>query len=130
MYDEVLKQGAKIVDGLVNYRQPVFVYIVPNGELRGGAWVVLDPSINPEHMEMHADVDARAGVLEPEGIIEIKMRKDKIVRLMDRLDDTYASLKKDSVDETKTPEERADATEQLSQREKHLQPTYRQIALL
>lgn len=79
MYDELLKQGAKIVDGLVNYRQPVFVYIVPNGELRGGAWVVLDPSINPEHMEMHADVDARAGVLEPEGIIEIKMRRDKIV---------------------------------------------------
>lgn len=49
---------------------------------------------------------------------------------MDRLDDTYASLKRDSVDETKTPEERAEAAEQLSQREKHLQPTYRQIALL
>lgn len=79
MYDELLKQGAKIVDGLVNYRQPVFVYIVPNGELRGGAWVVLDPSINAEHMEMHADIDARADVLEPEGIIEIKMRRDKIV---------------------------------------------------
>jgi acetyl-CoA carboxylase carboxyltransferase component len=30
---------------------------------RGGAWVVLDPSINSEHMEMYADVEARAGVL-------------------------------------------------------------------
>ncbi|EJD07272.1 acetyl CoA carboxylase [Fomitiporia mediterranea MF3/22] len=130
MYDEVLKQGAKIVDGLVSYRQPVFVYIVPNGELRGGAWVVLDPSINSEHMEMYADVDSRAGVLEPEGVIEIKMRKDKIARLMERLDDTYASLKRDSVDTEKTPEQRAEATEQLARREKLLQPTYKQIALL
>ncbi|OCB90590.1 acetyl CoA carboxylase [Sanghuangporus baumii] len=130
MYDEVLKQGSKIVDGLVNYHQPIFVYIVPNGELRGGAWVVLDPSINSEHMEMYADVDARAGVLEPEGVVEIKMRKDKMARLMERLDDTYAALKRDSVDASKTPEERAEATEQLAKREKLLQPTYKQIALL
>jgi hypothetical protein len=62
-YDEVLKYGSKIVDGLSSYTQPIFVYIVPNGELRGGAWVVLDPSINPAHMQMYADVDSRAGVL-------------------------------------------------------------------
>ena len=42
---------------------------------------------------MYADVDARAGVLEPEGIVEIKMRRDKIQTLMERLDSTYASLK-------------------------------------
>jgi len=89
MYDEVLKQGSKIVDGLSAYKQPVFVYIVPNGELRGGAWVVLDPSINAEgQMGMYADVEARAGVLEPEGIIEIKMRRDKITQLMERMDST------------------------------------------
>jgi hypothetical protein len=40
--------------------------------------VVIDPTINPEQMEMYADVDARAGVLEPEGLVEIKMRRDKI----------------------------------------------------
>ena len=62
-YDEVLKYGSRIVDGLSSYKQPIFVYIVPNGELRGGAWVVLDPSINPAHMQMYADVDSRAGVL-------------------------------------------------------------------
>lgn len=45
---------------------------MPNGELRGGAWVVLDPSINPEQMEMYADKESRAGVLEPEGVVEIK----------------------------------------------------------
>ena len=49
MYDEVLKQGSKIVDGLSAYKQPVFICIVPNGKLRGGAWVVLDPTINPPH---------------------------------------------------------------------------------
>ncbi|KAI0918018.1 hypothetical protein AcV5_002805 [Taiwanofungus camphoratus] len=130
MYDEILKQGSKIVDGLSSYKQPVFVYIVPNGELRGGAWVVLDPSINSQQMEMYADVEARAGVLEPEGIVEIKMRRDKILKLMERLDSTYASLKKDSADVTKSAEERAAAAEALAERETLLQPTYKQIALL
>jgi len=130
MYDEILKQGSKIVDGLSSYKQPVFVYIVPNGELRGGAWVVLDPSINSEQMEMYADVDARAGVLEPEGIIEIKMRRDKMQGLMERLDSTYASLKRDSKDASKSAEERAAASSALTERETFLQPTYKQIALL
>ncbi|KAG1786029.1 acetyl-CoA carboxylase [Suillus plorans] len=130
MYDEVLKQGSKIVDGLSAYKQPVFVYIVPNGELRGGAWVVLDPSINPEKMEMYADVEARAGVLEPEGIVEIKMRRDKILTLMERLDSTYAELKQASKDTSKTAEERAQATQALANRETFLQPTYKQLALL
>ncbi|KAF8647743.1 hypothetical protein AX16_006578 [Volvariella volvacea WC 439] len=130
MYDEVLKQGSKIVDGLSAYKQPVFVYIVPNGELRGGAWVVLDPSINSEQMEMFADVDARAGVLEPEGVVEIKLRREKILSLMDRLDPTYAALKRESKDKAKDDQERAAAEEQLAKREKLLQPTYKQIALL
>jgi len=130
MYDEVLKQGSKIVDGLSAYKQPVFVYIIPNGELRGGAWVVLDPSINPEKMEMYADVESRAGVLEPEGIVEIKMRRDKILTLMERLDSTYAELKQASKDASKTAEERAQATQALANRETFLQPTYKQLALL
>jgi acetyl-CoA carboxylase/biotin carboxylase 1 len=130
MYDEVLKQGAKIVDGLSSYKQPAFVYIVPNGELRGGAWVVLDPSINSAQMEMYADVDARAGVLEPEGIIEIKMRRDKILGLMERLDSKYAALKQESKDGSKPEAERTAAASALAQRETLLQPVYKQIALL
>ena len=55
MYDQVLKFGSYIVDALVEYRQPIMIYIPPNGELRGGAWVVVDPSINPTYMEMFAD---------------------------------------------------------------------------
>jgi acetyl-CoA carboxylase/biotin carboxylase 1 len=130
MYDEILKQGSKIVDGLSSYKQPVFVYIVPNGELRGGAWVVLDPSINPEQMEMYADVDARAGVLEPEGIVEIKMRREKILTVMERLDSEYSTLKGKSKDASLSNDERAAALASLSERETLLMPTYKQIALL
>jgi acetyl-CoA carboxylase / biotin carboxylase 1 len=92
---------------------------------------VLDPSINANgKMEMFADVEARAGVLEPEGIIEIKMRRDKILSLMERLDDTYAALKKASKDASKSPAERSEAADALSKRETLLTPTYKQIALL
>lgn len=52
-YGEILKFGAQIVDALVAYKHPVFVYIPPNGELRGGAWVVIDPTINDEVHYVH-----------------------------------------------------------------------------
>ena len=39
MYKEVLKYGSYIVDALVKYEQPIFIYIPPFGELRGGSWV-------------------------------------------------------------------------------------------
>jgi len=130
MYDEVLKQGSKIVDGLSSYKQPVFVYIVPNGELRGGAWVVLDPSINPEQMEMYADKESRAGVLEPEGIVEIRMRRDRLLGLMERLDEKYAILKKTSKDPSLGENERAEAADQLAERATALMPAFKQIALL
>ena len=79
MYDEILKSGAWIVDALCEYNHPIIVYIPPYGELRGGAWAVLDASINPRHMEMYADTDSRGGVLEPEGTVEIRYRtKDKV----------------------------------------------------
>ena len=51
MYNEILKFGAMIVDALVEYKHPIFIYIPKHGELRGGAWVVIDPAINPEKME-------------------------------------------------------------------------------
>jgi acetyl-CoA carboxylase/biotin carboxylase 1 len=104
MYDEVLKLGYKIVDGLSSYKRPVFIHIVANG-VRGGAWVVLRPSINPEQMDLYADVDACAGVLEPEGIVEIKMRCDKIQVLMESLDLAYASLTQDNKDNAKTADQ-------------------------
>lgn len=62
MYDQVLKFGAYIVDGLREYRQPVLIYIPPQAELRGGSWAVIDPTINPRHMEMYADRESRYGL--------------------------------------------------------------------
>jgi acetyl-CoA carboxylase/biotin carboxylase 1 len=59
MYEQVLKYGSLIVDALRKNQQPVFVYIPCNAELRGGAWVVLDPTINPQMMEMYADEESR-----------------------------------------------------------------------
>ena len=68
MYEEVIKFGAQIVDALHNYNQPIIIYIPPFAELRGGSWVVIDPTINPTQMEMYADPDSRGGVLEAEGL--------------------------------------------------------------
>lgn len=89
MFDEVLKYGAYIVDNLVDYKQPVFVYIPPFAELRGGAWVVVDPTINIDMMEMYADVNSRGGILEPDGTVEVKFRKVDLLKAMTRLDTQY-----------------------------------------
>lgn len=129
MYNEVLKYGSFIVDALVKYEQPVFVYIPPFGELRGGSWVVVDPTINAEAMEMYADVDARGGVLEPEGIIGIKYRKEKQLATMARMDATYAELKKAAENTDLTKEQAAEIKEKLVAREKQLLPVYSQIAI-
>ena len=59
MYDQVLKFGAYIVDALHGFHQPVLVYIPPQAELRGGSWVVIDPTINPLCMELYADRESR-----------------------------------------------------------------------
>ncbi|CAD7971753.1 unnamed protein product [Amoebophrya sp. A25] len=86
MYNEILKFGAQIVDALVAYEAPVFVYVPPGGELRGGAWVVIDPAINPDFMEMYADRRARGGILEPAGAIDVKLRPPTLMKMMNRCD--------------------------------------------
>ncbi|KAG2224710.1 hypothetical protein INT45_009025 [Circinella minor] len=128
MYNEVLKYGAQIVDALSNYKQPVFVYLIPNGELRGGAWVVIDPTINSEMMEMYGDVQARGGVLEPEGIVEIKYRKPQLLATMARLDERYASLKRE-LDEATDDAKKAELKKQIEAREQELLPVYQQISV-
>lgn len=48
--------------------------------------MVIDPAINPEKMEMYADVEARGGILEPPGIVEVKYRAPQQVEAMHRID--------------------------------------------
>jgi acetyl-CoA carboxylase/biotin carboxylase 1 len=118
MYGEILKFGAMIVDELRVYRHPVFVYIPPNGELRGGAWVVVDPTINEERMEMYADEESRGGILEPPGICEVKFRDKDQKAAMHRLDPVLLELDQE-------PE--ANQAE-IAAREAQLLPMYTQVA--
>ena len=113
MFGEILKYGSMIVDALREFRQPVLVYIPAEAELRGGAWVVIDSSINPGQMEFYAAESARGGVLEPEGTVDIKFRKDDLVRAMKRTLPHLGNL----------------AHEQLAQAEKDLLPLFKQVAL-
>lgn len=97
MYEQIVKFGAYIVDALVQYKQPVLVYLPPNAELRGGAWAVLDSLINPEYMESYADPESRAGVLEPEGIVEVKFREKDITKTIHRIDPVVLKVSKHSI---------------------------------
>ncbi|KAK9457220.1 acetyl-CoA carboxylase [Dipodascopsis uninucleata] len=129
MFNEVLKYGSFIVDALVAYKQPIFVYIPPNAELRGGSWVVVDPTINADMMEMYADEDARAGVLEPEGMVGIKYKREKLIETMSRLDPIYAELRAKIGNSDLEPELASELKAKLAERESQLMPVYRQISL-
>uniref|UniRef100_A0AAX7SUC5 acetyl-CoA carboxylase n=1 Tax=Astatotilapia calliptera TaxID=8154 RepID=A0AAX7SUC5_ASTCA len=129
MYDQVLKFGAYIVDGLREYKQPVLVYIPPQAELRGGSWVVIDPTINPRHMEMYADKDSRGGVLEPEGTVEIKFRRKDLVKTMRRVDPVYMGLAEKLGTPELSPPDRKELETKLKEREEFLLPIYHQVAV-
>ena len=94
-----------------------------------GVQVVVDPTINADFMEMYADEEARGGVLEPEGIVNIKYRKERQLETMARLDPTYASLKQSLSDKSISPEKQAEIKTQMTARENLLLPVYSQISL-
>ena len=129
MYDEILKQGSKIVDGLAQYHQPVFVHIPPAGELRGGSWVVLDAQVNARGMiEMSADSDsARGGVLEASGLVEIKFRAELQRATKMRLDPTFAHLT--HAVNAAAPSDKPALMQRLQEREKHIAPFFHAMAV-
>ncbi|CAF2064754.1 unnamed protein product [Rotaria magnacalcarata] len=129
MYDQIIKFGAYIVDALRTYDHPVFIYIPPYGELRGGAWVVVDPTINLRYMEMYADRMSRGGVLEAEGTVEIKYRTKDLIRTIHRIDDICQELIK-SISSCTTNTTKEDLERQLAEREKNLLPIYQQAATM
>lgn len=129
MFDEVLKYGSLIVDAFVSYEQPVFVFIPPFAEIRGGAWVVLDASINASVMEMYAAKGtARGGVLEANGAASVKYRSKDILATMHRLDDTLVSLDK-RLSSSSNESERQEIEKEIVSREQVLFPVYEQIAV-
>merc|ERR1712070_503857 len=121
MFDEVIKFGANIVDSLLEYKQPIFVYIPPYSEVRGGAWVVIDSQINSEFIEMYASENARGGVLEPNAIVEFKYRKEMMIKTMRRLDPVLQRL----IEKEQIPE----VMLQIQRRQHLLHGIYKQIAI-
>lgn len=90
---------------------------------------MVDPTINPDQMEMYADEESRGGVLEPEGIVNIKYRREKQLETMARLDPTYGDLRRQLADKGLTQEQQSELKTKLTEREQTLLPVYSQIAL-
>jgi acetyl-CoA carboxylase/biotin carboxylase 1 len=67
---------------------------------------------------MYADTTARGGVLEPEGIVEIKFRTPDLIAAMHRLDPVILKLKAEGVSGFES---------QIKAREQILLPVYRQV---
>jgi acetyl-CoA carboxylase/biotin carboxylase 1 len=145
MFDEVLKFGSMIVDALVAYQQPLFVYIPPFAELRGGAWVVVDSTINSEVMEFYAAEDARGGVLEAAGAASIKFREKEILdcahrndHVLQRLDHQLhellssvspSSTSKDLPQQPVVTSREEELRREIKTRERQLYGVYQQIAV-
>ena len=129
MAGEILKFGAQIVDALREYEHPVYIYLPPHGELRGGSWVVVDPTINEEKMSMFADPDSRGGILEPAGITEVKFRLPDQLKVMHRIDPQLQLLDAELENaDTMDNDAMVAIQEQISAREELLKPVYLQAA--
>lgn len=128
MFDEVLKFGSMIVDALVDYKQPIFVYIPPFAELRGGAWVVVDSTINSDVMEFYAADEARGGVLEAAGAASIKFRVKDVLASAHRLDPVLCQLD-EQMKSTKAVEDKKRVLIEIKTREKMIVGVYSQVAV-
>lgn len=80
-------------------------------------------------MEMYADEEARGGVLEPEGIVGIKFRKEKQLEVMSRLDETYGALKAKLSDKSLNAEQLQEVKTKMNEREHLLLPVYMQVSI-
>ncbi|KAI4986331.1 hypothetical protein ZWY2020_018961 [Hordeum vulgare] len=131
LFEGILQAGSMIVENLRTYKQPAFVYIPKAGELRGGAWVVVDSKVNPEHIEMYAERSAKGNVLEPKALIEIKFKPNEIEESMLRLDPQLARLNARLLKEIKVGTSEAEAVRirsMIAARRKQLMPIYTQVA--
>ncbi|KYN96281.1 putative biotin carboxylase subunit of acetyl CoA carboxylase [Plasmodium gaboni] len=126
MFYGILKFGSMIVNQLVNYKHPVFVYIPISAELRGGSWVVVDETLNSQIIEMYADVNSKGGILEPPGIVEVKFRYPDIRKLMHSIDTTIIALN-EKMARCQNDEEKNNIKKDIEIKEKELLPFYLQV---
>nr|AHC53984.1 plastid transported acetyl-CoA carboxylase [Eleusine indica] len=132
LFEGILQAGSTIVENLRTYNQPAFVYIPMAGELRGGAWVVVDSKINPDRIECYAERTAKGNVLEPQGLIEIKFRSEELQDCMGRLDPELINLKAKLQGAKLGNGNSSDPTslqKSIEARTKQLMPLYTQIAV-
>jgi len=129
MFDEVLKFGSMIVDALIAYQQPLFVYIPPFAELRGGAWVVVDHTINADVMEFYAAEDSRGGVLEAAGAASIKYRDQDIINTAHRIDEGLMALDRNITTARQSGMDTTSLEKEVKAREKMLYGVYQQLAV-
>ena len=80
-------------------------------------------------MEMYADEDGRGGVLEPEGIVGIKFRRDRQLETMARLDPIYGDLRRQLDNKSLSSDELSSVKAKMTERESQLLPVYSQISL-
>ncbi|KRZ71331.1 Acetyl-CoA carboxylase, partial [Trichinella papuae] len=97
--------------------------------LIGGAWVVVDPSINSRYMEMYADSKSRGGVLEPEGTVEIKYREKDLRKTIKRCDPICQSLLVELKGDNVSDELRSELEEKLRARIDVLLPIHHSVAV-
>lgn len=71
----------------------------------------------------------RGGVLEPEGIVEIKFRAKDLLKAMHRIDPMIISMKADLQSVNLPQEQRLQLEQQIVDREKFLMPMYHQVAV-
>ncbi|KAL6839698.1 hypothetical protein ACP4OV_030386 [Aristida adscensionis] len=128
LFEGILQAGSTIVENLRTYNQPAFVYIPKAGELRGGAWVVVDSKINPDRIECYAERTAKGNVLEPQGLIEIKFRSEELQDCMGRLDPELINLKA-KLQAAMHGDDKESLQKSIEARTKQLLPLYTQIAI-
>lgn len=77
LLDRVIASGSEIARQIAAYEQPIVIHVPPHAQLRGGAWVVVDPNLN-DRMTFTLDKDATAGVLEASMALETPKYKRAI----------------------------------------------------
>lgn len=80
-------------------------------------------------MEMYADPDARGGVLEPEGTVEIRFRAKDLARAMHRCDPVCKKILSDLANVGQDLDAKRVLETQLKERESQLMGMYHQTAL-
>ncbi|KAK0394027.1 hypothetical protein QR680_000536 [Steinernema hermaphroditum] len=117
VFDMALKYGAEIVAALQAYVQSIVIYMPPFGELRGGAWAVLDPKINTTCIKMIADPQYRYSRT------RIKYRAPQLEQLTSREDNEVQKLKRSLANSTNDQTNCA-IQKQIVQRIEYLKPLY------